>query len=134
MDKELRMTGLGDISITMLEATSSLAENLAQSEPIRSYKAAEARLNADPIALQILADLSPLQQKIRQQQYSSAVPESDLKQLRELQSAMGANEIIQDYLLAQELAIAFLREVNQEISQLLGIDFASLARRSGGCC
>ena len=34
----------------------------------------------------------------------------------------------------KELAVAFLREVNQEISQLLGIDFASLTRRSGGCC
>lgn len=34
----------------------------------------------------------------------------------------------------QELSVAFLREVNQEISQLLGVDFASLARRSSGCC
>ena len=128
------MTLISDVSIKMREATSSLAENLAQSEPFLRYRAAESKLNADPTAQQIYADLSALQQKIRQGQQSSAVLESDLKQLRGLQNAMRANEIIQDYLLTQELAVAFLREVNQEISQLLGIDFASLTRRSGGCC
>lgn len=122
------------ISASLLEATTVLAGNLAQSEPFLRYKAAEAKLNADRLAPQILANLSALQQKIRKQQQSGVVTESDLKQLRSLQSAMGANEIIQDYLLTQELAIAFLREVNQEISQLLGIDFASLTRRSSGCC
>jgi cell fate (sporulation/competence/biofilm development) regulator YlbF (YheA/YmcA/DUF963 family) len=75
-----------------------------------------------------------MQQKIRSQQYSGTISESDLTRLRALQSAIGANETIQDHQLTQELAIAFLREVNQEISNLLGVDFASLARRSGGCC
>lgn len=134
MDNGLKMESLGDISITMLEATSSLAENLAQSEPFLRYKAAEGKLNADPKTSQILADLSALRQKIYLQQNSGAVPESDVKRLRELQNVIGENEIIQDYLLTQEFAIAFLREVNQEISQLLGIDFAALARRSSGCC
>jgi hypothetical protein len=35
--------------------------------------------------------------------------------------------------MAQQEAIAFLQEVNQEISSLLGYDFASLTRRSGVC-
>lgn len=135
MDKSVETTSaVKDIPITVLEASSALAENLAQSEPFLRYKAAEGKLNADPKTLQILADLSALQQKIRQQQNSGTVPESDVKQLRELQNAVGKNEIIQDYLLTQEVVIAFLREINQEISQLLGIDFASLARRSSGCC
>ncbi len=125
---------INSISITMLEATSNLANNLAQSEPFLRLKAAEERFKADREAVQLLKNLSELQQKIRKEQYSGGVTESDLKQLRTLQSAVSANETIQDYGLAQELAVAFLREVNQEISQLLGIDFASLARRSSSCC
>lgn len=133
MDKEMT-SSIGAISITMLEATSALAENLAQSEPILRFRAAEGKLNADPEALQLLAELSELQQKIRSRQNSDPITELEIKRLRALQSAVGANETIQDYRVTQELAVAFLQDVNQEISQLLGIDFASLTRRSGGCC
>lgn len=135
MDKDTEMTSaISAISVTMLEATSNLAENLTQSEAFLRFKAAEAKLNADPEAIRLLAEFSDLQQKIRTQQHSSNISESDIKRLRSLQSSIGTNETIQDYELMKELAVAFLREVNQEISQLLGIDFASLARRSGGCC
>ena len=122
------------ISTTLLEATSNLAENLTQSDAFLRFKAAEGKMNANQEALRLLAEFSELQQKIRTQQYSGANAESDIKRLRALQSAIGTNETIQDYELTKELAVAFLREVNQEISQLLGIDFASLARRSSGCC
>jgi cell fate (sporulation/competence/biofilm development) regulator YlbF (YheA/YmcA/DUF963 family) len=135
VDKEIEMTSATNtISNTILEATSNLAENIAQSEPFFRFKQAEGKLHADQEATRLLTDLSEMQQKIRQQQGSSAVSESDLQRLRSLQSAMGTNEIIQDYQMTQELAAAFLREVNQEISNLLSIDFASLTRRSGGCC
>lgn len=135
MAKAIKITSdIGDLSITLLEAASSLTENLTQSEPFLRYKAAEQRLHADAQAMQMLSELSAVQQKIRQQQYSEGVSEEVLKQLRSLQHAVGGNETIQDHMMTQELAIALLREVNQEISQLLGIDFASLARRSSGCC
>jgi cell fate (sporulation/competence/biofilm development) regulator YlbF (YheA/YmcA/DUF963 family) len=133
VDKESEKTGLNRISSEMLELTSALAENLAQSEPFIRFKAAESKLNTDKEALQMLSELSELQQKIRTQQYAGGIIESDLKRLRELQNAIGVNDTIQDHLLTQELAVRFLREVNQEISNLLGIDFASLTRRSG-CC
>ena len=68
MAKEIEMTSnIAGVSITLLEATSSLAENLAQSEPFLRYKAAEQRLHADQQAMQLLSDLSALQQKIRRQ-------------------------------------------------------------------
>jgi cell fate (sporulation/competence/biofilm development) regulator YlbF (YheA/YmcA/DUF963 family) len=134
VDKELQTPEISKLSSTMLEATTNMAENLAQSEPFLRLKAAEARLNADLEALRILQELAALQQKIRRQQYSSSVSESDLKQLRALQNAVNANETIADFQMTQELAVAFLREVNDEISQLVSIDFASLTRRAGGCC
>lgn len=135
MDKSTEIkSAIDSVSITMLDATSALAENLRQSESFLRFKLAESKLNADQEALQLVKDLSELQKKIRAQQHSGNITESDLKHLREVQIAVGNSETIQDYGLAQELAVAFLREVNQEISQLLGIDFASLTRRSSGCC
>lgn len=135
MAKSVEMTSdIQDIPFTVLEATSNLAENLAQSEPFLRFKAAEGKLNSDQEALRLLKEFSVLQQKIRTQQNNGGISENDIKQLRALQNAISTNETIQDYQLTQELAVAFLREVNQEISQLIGIDFSSLTRRSGGCC
>ena len=122
------------ISPSMLEATSNLAENLLQSEPFLRYRAAERKLQADQEAQQLLTDLTEWQQKIREQQNSGHISVTDLEKLRSLQNAVAANDVIQDYGLTQELAVAFLREINQEISTLLSIDFSSLARRSGSCC
>ena len=135
VDKGIVMTSAQNaISATMLEATSSLAENLVQSEPFLRLQVADRRLHADQEAMHLLAEFAELQQKIRAQHDSGAMTESDIQRLRELQRIISTNDAIQDHNMAQELAIAFVREVNQEISNLLGVDFASLTRRAGGCC
>ena len=74
-----------------------------------------------------------MQQKVRDQQYNGSLVQADLATLRSLQVSVAENQAIQTYLASQEAAKAFLREVNQEISQLMGIDFASLTRRSSSC-
>ncbi|MCJ7532631.1 MAG: YlbF family regulator [Anaerolineales bacterium] len=137
MDKDIEMTSnlavAINISPVMLEATQTLAQALLQSEPFIRYQEADRKLNADQDAMQLLADLSEAQSKIRKQQASNAVSESDLSRLRELHNTMRTNDTILAYGKAQQEAIAFLQEVNQEISSLLGFDFASLTRRSGVC-
>lgn len=133
--KGIEMTSAQNaISTTLFEATSALAENLVQSEPFLRFQEADRKLHADQEAMRLLTEFAELQQKIRAQQQSGAISESDIKRLRELQSMIPTNDVIQEHGLAQEIAVAFLREVNQEISNLLGVDFASLTRRSGGCC
>ena len=119
---------------TLLEATSQLAENLVQSEQFMRLQEAVRKLQSDKEATSLLAEFSGLQQKIRGQQRSTQISEEDIKRLRELQNAIMANDTIQEKELTEEYAAAFLREVNQEISNMLGVDFASLARRSSGCC
>jgi len=137
VDKDIEMTSdlavAIDISPVMLDATQTLAQALLQSEPFVRYQEADRNLNADQDAMQLLADLSEAQSKIRKQQASNAVSESDLSRLRELHNTMRTNDTILAYGMAQQEAIAFLQEVNQEISSLLGFDFASLTRRSGVC-
>jgi cell fate (sporulation/competence/biofilm development) regulator YlbF (YheA/YmcA/DUF963 family) len=133
--KEVEMTtAYNTISDTMLEAISALEENLVQSGPFLRFQEEERKLHADREAMHLLSEFSELQQKIRTQHDSGAISEADFKRLRELQGAISDNDAIQEHDLAQEKAAASLREINQVISNLLGIDFASLTRRSSGCC
>lgn len=135
MDKSIDMkSSQNTISTTLLEATSALTENLVQSEPFLRFQEADGKLQTDQEATQLLTEFSELQQKIRTQQRSGSIAENDIKRLRELQYTITTNLAIEEQGLAQETAIAFLREVNQQISNLLGVDFASLTRRPGGCC
>jgi len=123
----------GKVSVQILNAASDLAENLSQSADILGFRRAENALYSDLQAMQMLKDLSKMQQKVRDQQYNGSLVQADLATLRSLQVSVAENQAIQTYLASQEAAKAFLREVNQEISQLMGIDFASLTRRSSSC-
>jgi len=135
VDKEEEMTStIGSISVTMLAASSALAEALAESEAILGFKAAQAKLQKDNEALRLLKELSEIQQKARTQQSSGKISESDIISLRALQGSVGSNETIQEYEKSRVKAVLFLQEINQEISELLGLDFAMLTRRSSGCC
>lgn len=127
-------TDKASLSNNLLEATYALADNLMQSDPFLHYQEADRKLHTDKESMRLLEEFSELQQKIRAQHNSVGIAENDIKRLRELQLAIGANETIQGRANSQQIAVALLQEVNEEISNLLGIDFASLTRRSGGCC
>jgi cell fate (sporulation/competence/biofilm development) regulator YlbF (YheA/YmcA/DUF963 family) len=117
----------------LLAATETLAENLLASEPFTAYHAAQARLNADAGARALLQRLSQSQAELRQKQARRTVTQSEVDQLRALQSAVQTDRTITDYGRAQQAAVGFLREINQEIGELIGVDFAALAKRPG-CC
>ena len=121
------------LSQEFLSATQTLAENLAASEPIVRYAHAKKILNNDAASQELLAKLSAVQAGLRNLQLRSAVRQSDIDELRSLQDKAQTNPIIVDYAQAQQNAVAYLREINVEISQLIGLDFAALARRSS-CC
>ena len=135
MDKDMKKDSpLSNLSEPLSAATAALAENIMQSEPFVRYHQADRLLHEDQQATRLLEEFLVLQQKIRTSQYSEKISEEDIKRLRQLQTDVATNIMIQDQGLKQEMAVAFLKEVNQEISSLLGVDFASLTRRSGGCC
>lgn len=115
-------------------ATCNLAENLGQAEAMLDFKRANTQLMSDQKTLQLITDAGELQQKVYSGYFSGEDLEENLNHLRELQEQISTNEVIQEQSFARETATSFLREINQEISQLLGVDFASLTRRSGAGC
>lgn len=115
-------------------ASSDLAESLALSEAVLGYTMAHQALMKDQQALQLITEANELQRKVYAGESSGEDLENNITRLRELQGLLSTNTVIQEQAIARETAVAFLREMNQEISQLLGFDFASLAIRPGAGC
>jgi cell fate (sporulation/competence/biofilm development) regulator YlbF (YheA/YmcA/DUF963 family) len=114
------------------EALEALTENLLHAEPIVAYHRARARLESDSAANDLLKCLSQAQADLRGRQARGAVTQADLDRVRTLQREAQSNRIVVDYAEAQQAANAYIPTVNQEISALLGVDFATLARST--CC
>jgi len=111
----------------LFSATEKLADVLFQAEPIAAYERAKAHFEADEEAKVLLEGLSTAQAELRTRQMSGNYSQAEIDALRALQSEVQSSRVIREYDRAQQAAIAFLPQVNQEISQLIGLDFASLA-------
>lgn len=110
----------------LLTATERLATVITSAEPIAAYLQAKARLDNDPQARDLLECVSSAQSDLRLRQVNGNITQADLDHLRTLQLQVQSNRLIMDYAETQQAAIAYLPQVNQEISQLIGVDFASL--------
>jgi len=112
---------------TVLAAAERLAAAIEAAEPITAYRRAKARLDGDAHAHELLRLLSDAQADLRRRQSNGGVTQEVLENVRAIQREVQSNVIIMDFAMAQQEAIAYLPQVNLEISQLLGVDFASLA-------
>jgi cell fate (sporulation/competence/biofilm development) regulator YlbF (YheA/YmcA/DUF963 family) len=112
------------------EATRSLIENLLASEAFVHYHRAQSRMDDDPDAHDLLRQLSQAQARLRQGQTHASVTETEVDALRDLQQKVRNSQVILDYAESQQEAVRFLREIDAEISSLLGVNFASLANYS----
>jgi len=118
---------------TMQEATNVFISNLLASEAFVRYHQSQTLLDHDSQGQALLNQLSQTQTELRKNQTDNSLSKDEIDSLRALQVQAQENVVIQGYANAQQDAIKFLREINDEINQLLGIDFASFTKRSG-CC
>lgn len=115
------------------QAVQTLNETLKRAPPLRTYADALARMEADASATGLLDELQRVQADLRVRQSNGGVTQADTARLRQLQADVQAHPTIAAFLAADREAKAYLPRVNQLISDLIGIDFASLGR-SKGCC
>ncbi len=115
------------------QATRALGKALKETPPLRAYALAVAKLEADGQATALLDELQRVQSDVRARQSNGGVTEADLARLRQLQQDVQSNPTIAAFIEAQQNAQAYLPEVNQAISALLGVNFAALGRASV-CC
>lgn len=115
---------------SLQEATDALIGNLLASEAFVRYQQAQTSLNEDHQAHELLEQLSRTQVDLRKKQAIGKVTQVEIDALRTLQKQVQHNSVIMSYAQTQQGAINFLREINDEISQLLGINFASFANHA----
>ena len=121
------------LTLELIEAVDALAENLTASEPFVALEEAYLHLQGNAKAADLLQRFWQAEATLRQRQANRALTQADIAAYRGLQAEAAANALIAGYEQAQQNIAAYLRDVNRDLSQLLGVDFASLARRSG-CC
>lgn len=119
-----------DLTPIMQEATHTLIHNLLASEPFIHYQMAHARLEQEGEACALLDQLTTQQGNLRKKQATGGVTPAEIATLRELQGQVQRNHTITAYVQSQQEAVNFLREINTEISQLLGLDFAAFANHA----
>ena len=124
---EQKTTIQGDLGV----AVNNLSSAIRFSEPVNRFLIAREGFQSDENTHRIMEDLSAMQVEIRHKQIENNVSSEDLERLRFLQNAAQENEVISTYAYAQQEAIGYLREINVEINNLLGMDFAMLAKKSG---
>lgn len=119
-----------DLIPVMQEATEALIRHLLASEAFINYQQAQSHLHQDTEARALLDQPAQLQANLRKKQANGGVVQAEIEALRELQSQVQRNHTITAYAQTQQAAVNFLREINNEISQLLGINFASFANHT----
>jgi cell fate (sporulation/competence/biofilm development) regulator YlbF (YheA/YmcA/DUF963 family) len=112
------------------EATTALADSLLASEAFGKYNAAQELLNNDKQAHALLEELSKVQANFRLRQSDGAISQADVATLRGIQDKVRNNEVIMHYAQSQQAMLSFLKEINADINQLLGINFASFANHA----
>ena len=118
------------LSPELYQATDNLIQNLLAAEAFLTYQQSLVAMNSDSEAHGLLELLSTLQAALRHKQNANNVTQTDVEELHAIQEQVQANTVIMAYAQSQQGAVTFLREINSEISHLLGVDFAALAKQN----
>lgn len=106
------------------EALTVLATNIVASDSFLRHRGAVERYRRDPEAMALLAALEDAQERVQAGRFE----EDDLRTLQEIQERVRGRPALVEYFRTQEQAVAFLQEINLEITPLLSLDFAQMAR------
>ena len=128
MNKTISPTGQSFITMT-----TQLGEEMTTISVISNYKALQKKLNEDLHAMELLRKLSASRKELSEKQSSGTFTQDSLKDYSSIQKEVENNQTIREFSLAQQEVVQFMREVNSEISSLLGIDFSSLIPRNNSC-
>jgi cell fate (sporulation/competence/biofilm development) regulator YlbF (YheA/YmcA/DUF963 family) len=128
MNKIISSTGQSFITIA-----TQLGVELNTISVIKNYKNAQQKLNSDAGAMDLIRKLSAARKELSEKQQSGTFTPDSLKVYSTIQNEVEKNQTILEYSQTQQEAVQFLKNVNLEISQSIGIDFSSLIKRSNTC-
>jgi len=118
----------------VMEAAREFGQALADCDECRAVKEGQETLRKDKEASKLLSDYQSTQRSIQTvRMWGGKTAKDKLEELRKLEAKINSNGIIQNLLDAQKRQQEVLGSLNTEVSNLLGINFASNSS-AGGCC
>lgn len=118
----------------VMEAAKEFGQALADCDECRAVKEGQETLRKDKEASKLLSDYQSTQRSIQTvRMWGGKTAKDELEELRKLEAKINSNGIIQNLLDAQKRKQEVLGSLNTEVSNLLGINFASNSS-AGGCC
>lgn len=130
---ETKMNKYSSSGESFLSKATQLSNEITNFSVIQKYQRAQKELNSDSGAMELIRKLSTARKELNQKQYLGTFTQDSLNEYSKIQNEVEKNKTINEYTQAQQEAMQFLKNVNLEISQLIGIDFSSLMKRSNTC-
>lgn len=133
MDKNL----LNDLEVAprsvVMQAARQLAETLGDTSQFKEFEQSYLAFRQDTKTQGIIQEFQKKQAAMKGIKSSSAVSKEDQKELERLQEQFNQQSTVIRYSNAQRVLVQISQQIGDQLSDAIGIDFAS-ACQTGGCC
>jgi len=116
------------------ERVRELVEALRAAPAIEQFRAAEARFRADTELGLIQAGLRLSHERLQKAQREKRHDPRLFQEVRDAQARLQRHPLVIEFVEARQAAQDLLRETNQEMAEVLGVDIGGSVGRAGGCC
>ncbi len=121
-----------DVTAEVEAAVATFAAALAETPEFQAFEEAAVVFKGDHTARQAVRLFQEKQKSLQLMQQLGAVTPEELAELQQLRQAMMDQPSVRAYVESQEELIQVCQAAAQEISVVIGIDFANACAR--GCC
>ncbi|MDI3525337.1 MAG: hypothetical protein PWP60_667 [Candidatus Atribacteria bacterium] len=100
------------------------AEKLIATSFFQTFQQSRSNLSSNQEALELLQRWNEKQRELSEIASERDLQEEDFMEVEAIREAIFKNVILMNYFKAQDELVTFLKEVNRELSNILGFDFA----------
>ncbi|MEN3202117.1 MAG: YlbF family regulator [Atribacterota bacterium] len=118
------------LSQALKDAIRSLVEQIISTQPFQDFENTRIMLSRDAKALQLLERLEEEQKSLSRIALQRDLVDEDFAGIEQARQEALSHPVILAYFQAQDRLVSLLQEINNEMSNLLGFDFASSAAQS----
>jgi len=120
---------------TLIEAARNLGRELKELPEYKTFLEAQEAFNNNKEVNKLVQTYNALVPKLQQQQQAQGKPDDSLmKQYQDLSHQLETHPEIHALMNAQKDWKKRLESVNEELSEKLDIEFATMAKPESGCC
>ena len=118
-----------------MRAAKDFGAALSDCKEVQALKQAEAAFRKNKEARDLLSSYQTRQRFLQMARMrGKGLPDDEMAELRTLEAKVNSNALIRNFVENSQAFQETMRNLNTEISGLLGIDFSANSRSGGGCC